>query len=206
MVITDKCKDPALVIAWFNYCLDFEVQMAGYIGPKGEAWDNPDPGSVSLKGGTPLYKLLTTFNGQRINSSWNQANPLYQSAEFRLGEQAADFETVQKWWETGDPALIDRILANNSYNEENNYYYANADVPWTIPAEYFIPPVALNDADNARVADINAVLTPYLDQAMSEYIIGARDINNDSVWNAYLAELDRIGSKERAAIYQKYIK
>jgi hypothetical protein len=97
-------------------------------------------------------------------------------------------------------------VANSSYNEENNYYYANADVPWTIPAEYFIPPVALDDADNARVADINSVLNPYLDQAASEFITGTRDINNDSVWNAFLSELDRIGAKDRAAIYQKYIK
>ncbi|MDR2096271.1 MAG: extracellular solute-binding protein [Treponema sp.] len=206
MVITDKCKDPVLAIAWYDYCLNFEVQMAGYIGPKGEAWGAPDPGSRSLKGATPLYKLLTTFGGQQINSSWNQMNPLYQSAEFRLGEQAAEFETAQKWWETGDPSLRDRIAANSSYNEINNYYYANADVPWTIPTEYFIPPVALNDADNDRVSDINSVLNPYLDQAISEFITGSKDINNDSAWNAFLSELDRIGAKDRTAIYQKYIK
>jgi putative aldouronate transport system substrate-binding protein len=206
MVITDKCKDPALAIAWYNYCLDFEVQMAGYIGPKGEAWTTPDPGTLSLKGATPLYKLLTTFNGQRVNSSWNQMNPLYQSAEFRLGEQAADFETAQKWWETGDPSLRDRIVANPSYNEINNYHYANDDVPWTIPAEYFIPPAALNDADNARISDINSVLNPYLDQTISEFITGSKDINSDSAWNTFLAELDRIGAKDRAVIYQKYIK
>jgi hypothetical protein len=56
------------------------------------------------------------------------------------------------------------------------------------------------------MADINAVLDSYKDQAFTEFIIGTRDINNNTAWNTYLADLDRLGSKELATILQKYIK
>jgi hypothetical protein len=64
----------------------------------------------------------------------------------------------------------------------------------------------MSETDVTRVADINAVLDPFLQTAMAEFIIGRRNIDADSDWNAYLAELDRLGTKEKAGILQKYIK
>jgi putative aldouronate transport system substrate-binding protein len=206
MIITDKCKNPELAIGLYDYLLNFDVELDGYIGPKGEAWGDPDPGSKSLMGETPFYKVLVTFGGQRINSSWNQQNPMNQNSKFRLGEQARDLEISQRWWQTGDPSLRDQLVALSAYNEESNFYWANLDRPWTMGQEYFIPPVALNDADNARVADINAVLNPYLELAWVEFITGARNINDNNAWNAYLADLDRQGSRDLVSIFQKYIK
>lgn len=206
MIITTKCKNPELAVGLYDYLLNFDVQMEGYIGRKGEAWDSPDPGALSLMGGNPLYKILVTFHGQRINGSWDQYNPMAQTKEFRLGEQAKDVDIVKKWWATGDPSLRDVCMANGSYNEQNNFYQSNQMIPWAIPDEYFIPPVVLNDADNDRVSEINAVITPYQQLAWSEFITGRRDINSDTAWNAYLADLDRMGSKDLVTIYQKYIK
>jgi hypothetical protein len=37
-------------------------------------------------------------------------------------------------------------------------------------------------------------------------VSGVRDITSNTAWNAYLADLDRIGSKDLVTIYQKYIK
>jgi hypothetical protein len=45
-----------------------------------------------------------------------------------------------------------------------------------------------------------------LDQAMAEFVTGKRDISLDAVWNAYLADLDRMGSREKADIIQTYLK
>jgi hypothetical protein len=70
----------------------------------------------------------------------------------------------------------------------------------------FIPPLSLDDKDNSRVADISATLNPYKEQAMTEFITGKRDINSDADWSAYLADLDKLGSGELAAILTKYLK
>lgn len=80
MMVTDRCSDPNLAVALYNYMIDFEVSMDGYIGPKGEAWDDPDSDGVSLRGDEAKYKLLVNYGTQRVNSSWNQYNPMMRNS------------------------------------------------------------------------------------------------------------------------------
>jgi putative aldouronate transport system substrate-binding protein len=207
MAVTNKCEDPELAVALYDYLLGFEVELNGYIGPKGVAWTEPDPNSLSLMGEKPLYKLLYTFGRQPVNGGWNQANPTIRTSAFRLGEQAADAELAKRYVETGDPSLRDRMKNNPSYNEEMLYFSTQSlFAPYKIDDKYFIPPLRMNENDTVRSADIKADLETFKEQAAVEFIIGGRDINSDAAWNGYLAELDRLGSKELAGIIQKYIK
>jgi putative aldouronate transport system substrate-binding protein len=204
--ITDKCKDPELAIALYDYLCRVDVMMDGYIGPKGIGWSDPDPGATSLKGETPLYKLLVAYGSQPHNSSWDQANPMLRTGDFRLGEQAAGAAEARRWLETGDPSLRDQLLMNNSYAEEMWYFTSLENSKYAMPGSVFIPPMALSDDDNSRYSDIYAVLDPFLERAAVEFITGIRDINSDADWNAYLSDLDRMNSKEVVSILQKYIK
>lgn len=202
LMVTDNCADPALAVALYNYMVGFEVSMDGYIAPKGIGWDDLDSDGISLRGDGAKYKLLVNWGTQPENSGWNQNNPMMRNSDFRLGEQAQDFETAEEWLETGNPDLLEQVYSNPSFNEIANYKTASGLMEWAIPDEYFIPPMALSPEDNARVADINAVLDPFKLQAFSEFITGARDI--ESGWDAYLAELDGMGSTEMVEIMQKY--
>jgi putative aldouronate transport system substrate-binding protein len=204
--ITDKCKDPDLAVALYNYFIEFENMMDGYIGPKGIGWSEPDPGETSLSATTPLYKLLVTYGSQPHNSQWDQANPMLRSSAFRLGEQATGAPEARRWLESGDPSLRDQLLLNNSYAEEMWYFTSLKNSEYAMPQAQFIPPLALSEDDNSRYSDIYAVLNPFLDRACVEFITGVRNINSDADWNNYLSELDRMNSKERVSILQKYIK
>jgi putative aldouronate transport system substrate-binding protein len=207
MFITDKCKDPELAIALFDYLLNFDVMLEGYIGPKGQAWTDPDSGATALNGGTPAYKLLVTFSAsQAPNVSWDSWNPMVRNSKFRLGEQATGADIAQKWIASGDPALKSRLVGNASYNEEQNYFFTLPGMKYEIPAGYFIPPIAMSETDNARFGDINGPLATFVEQASVEFITGVRDIGSNAVWAAYLGELDRLGSPELVTIMQKYIK
>jgi putative aldouronate transport system substrate-binding protein len=205
-IITDKCKDPALAIALYDYLIDFEVELDSYVGPKGTAWTDPDPGAKGLNGLPARYKLLVTYGSQAPNSSWDQASPMIRNSAFRLGEQASDTDIAARWWATGDASLKASLLANNSYNEQMQYKLASDQQKWAIPWDYVIPPVVLTEADQNRASDIRATLSGQRDTAWAEFIAGIRDLNNDSVWNAYLRDLDSLGAAELASIYQKYIK
>jgi putative aldouronate transport system substrate-binding protein len=205
-VITDKCKDPRLAIALYDYLLNFDVELDGYIGPKGQAWTDADPGSLGLDGKPAKYKLLTTYMNQGVNTSWDQQNPMIRDTVFRMGEQAVDAEKVLEWIRVGTPSLRESMAVNKSYNEMFNYNRTVPVMQFKMPDSVFIPPLIFSILDNDRLRDIRAVLDPYIDQAITEFVIGTRDINNNSAWNAYLADLDRLGAKERADIIQKYIK
>jgi putative aldouronate transport system substrate-binding protein len=205
--ITDKCKDPELALAWYDYMINYKVWKTGAYGFEGVAWTDPDPGAVGLGGGPALYKTLIQQGLQPINTSWDQASPSIADLTTRLGEQADDVATALRWLETGDPSLLNAVMNNKSYAEIQYIWFTeHRSVPWTIPAEYFIPALAMSETDSARLTDINAVLSPYKTKAQVEFITGIRNINSDADWNAYLAELDRLNSREMAAIYQKYIK
>ncbi|MDR1901676.1 MAG: extracellular solute-binding protein [Treponema sp.] len=206
LIITDKCKNPELAVAWYNYLLNFDVSMDGYIGPKGQCWDEPDAGTTSLMGGAPKYKLLIGYGTQPVNAGWNQYNPMIRNNDFRLGEQAKGADAARQWLSTGDPSLLSQLVDNASYNEEQNYFNTVDQFPYEMPAGYFIPPIAMDETDTARLADINANLETFKEQACVEFIAGSRDINNDAVWNTYLSELDRMGSGEMASLIQKYLK
>ena len=206
MNITDKCKDPKLAISFYNYLLTFDVELTGYLGPKGYGWDDADPGALSLGGGPAKYKTLKTYGTADINYTWSQIHPMVRNYNFRYSEQANDVPTVQKWLETGDNSLLDAIKANKSYNEIKNIVQAKVRIPFATPVETLIPPLAMEEADTKRIGDINAVLNTTLDQAMVQFVTGAKDIKSDAAWNTFLADMDRVGSKEKAAIIEKYLK
>jgi hypothetical protein len=136
-----------------------------------------------LISGDPAYKLLITYSTSPINSSWNSMNPMVCNSKFRLGEQAVGADIARKWIDSGDPAFKSQLIGNASYNEEQNYFFTVPGMAYEIPAEYFIPPIAMNDDDTSRTGDINS----------------------DAAWNAYLGELDRLGSEELVNSIQKYL-
>jgi putative aldouronate transport system substrate-binding protein len=212
--ITDKCKDPELAIALYDYFIKFDVMLDGYIGPKGESWVDADAGTVSILNTPASHRLLATYGTQPYNKTWDQAAPMIRNKKFRLGEQATGVEDMLKWLgidpyfaSRGDPSLRDSLTTNLSYTNEGMWYlHSTENAKYMMPQDVFIPPIALSDDDNARISDINAVLATFIDQAMVEYITGIRNINNDSDWNNYLSEIDRYGSSEMVGLLQKYIK
>jgi putative aldouronate transport system substrate-binding protein len=206
MAITNKCKDPEIAIALYNYFIDYENVLIGNMGPKGIGWDVADPGTISLLGGPADHKWLVSSGNQRINISWEQSNPMIRGTRYRLGFQSTTVEESKRWLGSGDPSLKDLLLQDVSYAEEMWYLTSLENQKYAMARDYFIPPVVFSDDDNARVTDINAVLEPYKEQAMVEFITGIRNINSDADWNTYLADLDRMGSRDLVTIIQKYIK
>jgi putative aldouronate transport system substrate-binding protein len=205
--ITNKCKDPALAIALYNYLITFENELDGYIGPKGEAWDYADRGTTSILGTQASHKLMWTFGNTPVNTSWGQGNPMIRNKQFRLGEQATGIDAIQKWYDTGDKSLQQQVLNAPAYSGEALWYITSVQLSkYAMPDSLFIPPVSFADDDNARLADINAMLEEYKTQAFVEFITGARNINNNTDWNTYLSDLDRLGSAEMVQIRQKYLK
>ncbi|MDR0450846.1 MAG: extracellular solute-binding protein [Treponema sp.] len=203
--ITDKCKDPELAVALFDYMLNLEMLLNGKHN-KGVSWTEPDPGALGLDGKPALYKRLLAETSMAANSLWYVQNPMLMNKRNRYGEQAQDIDTINKWLATGDKSLHEAAFKNPSFLLGALIPWSSGDTANAIPDRYFIPPTALDDADNKRMADINAVLNPFKEQAIAEFVTGVRDINSDAAWNAYLAELDRMGSRDLVAIYQKYMK
>jgi putative aldouronate transport system substrate-binding protein len=203
--ITNKCKDPELALALYDYFQRDDVLKDAY-GPKGVFWVDPDPGALGYDGKPAYWKWIAAFGSEPLNSHYGNATPHVWLPQMRAGIQMDDVETAIRYMATGDKSLQARVQANNSYSEFMWYNASMQVSPHALPDSVFIPPVLMNEADKTRYSDINAVLNPFKQQVFVEFITGVRDINNNSHWNTYLAELDRLGSKEMVQILQKYVK
>jgi putative aldouronate transport system substrate-binding protein len=206
--VTDKCKDTELAIALYDYFLNDDVHLSGILGPQGIAWDRADSGTLGLGGTAAIYKgLALPGNFQTTNYAFDEhfVPSIRRASFFFDGRQTTLAKEVIDWINTGNPA-VRQVVQDNSSDTGEAYWYNTMQkyMSYRLPDEYFIPPINYNEADNRRIADINATLTSYIQQAAVQFITGARSLDND--WNAYLAELDRLGSAEKVQIIQKYIK
>ncbi len=57
--------------------------------------------------------------------------------------------------------------------------------------------------DATRVNELLTDITTYVEQMKANFIIGKADINDDKVWNDYIAKLKKLGADEYCAINQK---
>jgi putative aldouronate transport system substrate-binding protein len=203
--ITNKCKDPELALALYDYFQRDDALKSAY-GPKGVFWVDPDPGALGYDGKPAYWKWIGIFDSEPLNSHYGNASPHVWLPQMRSGIQMDDVETAIRYMATGDKALQARVQANTSYAEFMWYHISVEASKYALPNNVFISPVLMNDADKTRYSDINAVLDPFKKQVFVEFITGVRNINSDSDWNAYLSELDRLGYKEMVQILQKYIK
>ena len=69
-----------------------------------------------------------------------------------------------------------------------------------IPEEY-IDIMPLTSDETAEIKDVKATLTSYVKESLAAFVTGAKDI--DAEWDAYLAELEKIGYKELLEVYQE---
>jgi putative aldouronate transport system substrate-binding protein len=206
-MITDKCKDPELAIALYNYLIDFEINMDASVGPKGISWDYPDAGSMGLDGGKPTYKLLTAANSAPLNSAWDKGVPVIYTAEWFVGSQTTGIAEAKRWYETGDKSVEDSLVQNVGYVSGVEYHMTGKEhEQYGVPESNYVPSAILSDDDSTRLSDINAALVPFKKQAWIEFITGVRNINSDSDWNAYVSELGRYGDNDLLTLLQKYNK
>lgn len=203
--VTDKCSDPELVIALYDFLATDEMYLNGS-NQRGVSWTDPDRGALGMDGRPALYKRLIQEPQMPLNSLWYIYNATIMYRERRMGEQTEGMDIVNRWLTTGDPTIRDTVLNTPSFLLGGLIHWSQEDAPNAIPDDYFIPLIIFSDADSRREADIRAVLNPYLNQSIAEFVTGVRNINNDAAWNSYIADLDRLGAQERAGIFQRYIR
>jgi putative aldouronate transport system substrate-binding protein len=207
--VTAKCKDPELAIALYDYLIKWDVMLSGDRGVKGVGWGDPDPGALGFDGQPARYKVLRSWGNAPLNSSWAQVNPSMSTMKYRSGQQTEGMDLFRRFLSTGDKALGNTLLNSPSIDlMETQLYCIMADFsPFNLPDSMFVPPLKISAAaDSQRIADISAVLNPFLSSSRVEFITGVRNISSDAAWAAYLAELDRLGSRELVSIRQKYIR
>jgi putative aldouronate transport system substrate-binding protein len=154
--VTDRARDPGLAVALYDYFVRFDIMMDSYIGPKGTAWGDAVPGTMSILNLPASHALYVTYGSQALNTTWDQASPMIRNKKFRGGEEATNVPDMVDYIQNRNISLIDSLLTNMSFTNEGFWYLTSyQNLPNAINDSTFIPPLPFSDNDSSRIADIN---------------------------------------------------
>lgn len=164
--ITDRCRHPELAFRWADHFYRLESALHDK-GVEGVHWERIDPASglVALNGKPAKYRYLKPLSKQD-NAQINMGPGWTRDLknEFARAPGFSYEEFLYNSTKLYDPRKVRR------------YPYAT---------------VSIADRDFAEFNELRRTIHTYVAEATDRFIIGDLDI--DAEWDAYVAQLDRIG-------------
>jgi putative aldouronate transport system substrate-binding protein len=190
-MISSRSKNQDLAFKFLESFLDLDLSMTARWGEEGVDWTR-DPEYLSgltneyvSEGLFPaLYSTWLRDNWVTPNNRhWHNANPRYVPIEISMNEEGYSRDTP--------------VVPKASLNRALHYkLYADKYPSRVLPALKYTLPEA--EQLGMTITDVN----DYVNQSIAEFVTGARDINNDAQWNAYLRQLDNLGLQKWIQISQ----
>jgi len=200
--ITDKCQYPEVAVRLGDFLYDTEATIRAYIGPEGVSWEWSEEGTKGIHGEQALYRELVAYGTQEMNVSWDQMNHSFRSSHFRLSNEAAGADEVMEYLNTRNPDIAQKMNDYPAYNEIMKYYEMKINYePYAYDEKHILPPLIYEDKKYEEMADLKAVIEPYVDEMFARFITGDADIDAD--WNKYIEELKQMGLDRMLEIMQE---
>jgi putative aldouronate transport system substrate-binding protein len=182
--ITSKSANPDLAFAILESFYREDVSTIVRFGEEGADWSRKPEDLAKVTNDmvdAGLYPSLSLVQVHDIwtkpqNKHWGNNGPRYTPIE--KGNTIGNLETP-----------FDNRYFGSTHGAVNFRYY-NPRHP-----EKLLPVLKYNINDALNIAEPQANVDEYVKQSIAEFATSARDINNDSQWNAYLRELDNMGLK-----------
>ncbi|WP_305766946.1 extracellular solute-binding protein [Candidatus Epulonipiscium viviparus] len=180
MTITNACENPEVVMRVFDYMFTEQGALEMILGMKGAGgYDDAPKGAVNYIGEPAKYIRNDQDAIQDI--SWNRMGSDYQPPDYDLWFAALENPDED----------IERILYISSIEDY---------IPYGQDPEKILLNLSQTTEESRRIVDITALLDSYLEQAMIDFIIGNKNVDED--WEEYLADIEKYGIYELAAIKQ----
>jgi putative aldouronate transport system substrate-binding protein len=180
--ITAKCKNPETAFKVLESFYNEDVSLISRFGEEGVDWSRKPE---DLARDTNSYIEMGMYSGLAVfvlndiipnpgNKFWQQSHPQYLP-----------------------PSIMDRMAFLTSPYDPKfpssqlrgihaKYYLDNH------PA-HVLPPLKYTRDELVNIGEIITNVNTYVDLSVAEFVTGARDINSDNAWNAYLRELGNMG-------------
>ncbi len=181
-VISSSCKDPEAAFRLLDLMTSEEFSIMTRWGEEGVDWSGPAAGDESMYaslGYGPVVKTIANIWGVPQNKHWFQTGPFIRQYSIALGAVWSGDEL-----ETG--YQISKIQAAYTDN---------------VPKEY-ISKLVYTAEEEGVVAQIEAELKTYVEESIAKFCMSNLDINDDSVWEKYLEQIENIGLSEMLKIKQ----
>lgn len=180
VVITDKAKNPEIIVRWWDNFYEPDNSFQALNGPFGITSEKTGEGTYKV------YDRATLSPEDDEKYSW--ANMFCQSLPKNLIEK----ENV----ETVNPAYPEKDYVDEAYEP----YFVGNDGNGNFD---IIPSYWVESDVSAKLSEYTVSITDYVNRKTAEWISGQADVNAE--WDQYLAQLDKLGLQEYIKIRQEAI-
>ncbi|MBQ8814267.1 MAG: extracellular solute-binding protein [Lachnospiraceae bacterium] len=201
-VITTDCENPAAAFLVCDYMCSEVISLTSRYGEQGVDWDfwedavnskklaNPEDFGTQLSSdGEPKF---VCYDGTGFWYATEPQNVCYRQIGPIIRDQETVISNALLWKTSTDEEAVkldNESITWNSIMEAQDY----------LPEEIFdYAPMTIEESE--KIADIAATMKTYLNETISAFLSGDKDI--DAEWDAYLAELDKIGMNTLLEVYQ----
>lgn len=168
--VTTDCENPELAFQLGDFIFSEDVFKKIRLGVEGEDWLVPAEGTESIYPGNDAeYIVVNDMWNDPQNHTWRQSAPIF-SVTILQGEAANDSTTLR-----------------SIKNAEGVMEY----IKYAFKEGTYIPFMSYTEDENFQISDILNSLNTYVSECMVRFATGDMDIETE--WDAYLAELDNIG-------------
>lgn len=182
--ISSFCKNPELAAKWLDFLFTEEATISTQYGIKDVHWAyNDDPELLGLNDEKALFHTFgkaPEYTSTQIYTCWEHTSP-YNWAGYIFAGQA--------------------VLGGDGYDLEKVLYDATKLYTPHIP-EQICANLVYTDEQAAYVASNQTMLNNYVEQMISEFILGTSDINDDATWNGYIQTLKSMDLDNYISIMQ----
>jgi putative aldouronate transport system substrate-binding protein len=175
-VITKDSKIPDIAVKWADALFTEDFQMRNRYGVLGRDWTIPSPGTESVDGKQALYEEILRWGSP-------------QKAYWGVGPISWGRFGSYKRAKSPDPFELEYVLWD-AYEKYLPYAY-QMSVPKSLPFTL---------EESRRFNELNRLLVEYVEQSLAQFVTGQRSIARE--WDAYVAQLDRMGLPELLRIVQ----
>lgn len=187
-MISTSCKNPDKAFEVFMKMWTKEGSWRLRYGKKGFNWDDPDEGATSVIGEPAEYKLLYEHHGEQHTNTWGWARGTFvNAAEGETAQLAGDLNAGVK---RRMQMHAESLSLFNEAAAENNPKVTCPKLVYSILEKQEIEMEQINV--DSRVSNYRM-----------EFVTGAKDINDDAVWEDYLKQLKDGGLDKVLEMAQK---
>lgn len=186
---------PEELAKFFDYLFTDEGFVSARFGYEGVSFDWRDVAGVNMADYTPYSESWTGSN------SWDfhvRAVNALTIIDAPIGGSWALLDTV-----SDDALLSTEVIETAGTNTLREIMIRSG-----VKNVYTLPALKYTEEENNRRSILYTDITTYLQTSKDEFISGAKDIEKD--WDAYVAELNKMGLEELISIeqaaYDRYVK
>lgn len=182
-VVTDKCADPALAVAWADGLYSWEATIRSIIGVPGKNWRPAEDGELGIDGEAARYAVIpgdpnSTGDNQ---DSWSQLSPSFRNAKDRLSQAVV-----------GDREANTEVILYEGCHEKLT--------PFATPAENDMMRPVFTADEAVRVSDLEKVIVDFVRQQQAQEVTGQLD--PESGRQGFLDQLNALGLEEYLSLQQ----